>query len=307
MQDKTKGILGALGNAFTIGLAFLFVKLALGIGNPLDVLAHRFTIAFLVIVIIALFKKEPLILSKKDFLNILPLGILFPVFFFTFQVFGLNLTTTAEAGLIQATIPIFTLILASIFLKEKATLDQKIFTIISVLGVMLIVLAPGIDPSQGFKGQFLGIFLVTMSCLSSAVYNIVTRKKTQSVSLFKISYMMSLMGFICFNLFSLVQHLMYPTMGSYFAPLANPSYLISIVYTGLVAFLFSAYCSNYALSKLPAGEASVIGNVSIVITILAGVIILNEPFNLIHIIATILILVGVAGANRTKKTPTISS
>lgn len=301
MKDTTKGIFAALGNAIVIGFVFLFIKLALGVSNPIDLLSHRFLIAFIVIVIAALILKEPLLIKKKDFIAILPLGIFFPVLFFTLQVFGLEFIPTAEAGIIQATIPIFTVFLASLILKEKATLAQKVFTFISVAGVMLTFLNQGISTSGEVSGHLLGVILVTLSCLASAFYNIVARKITQEYSMFKLMYVMTIMGFIAFTLMSIGQHIFNPNLTNYWTPFLDPGYVVSIVYMGIVAFLLSAYFSNYALSKMPAGKMSVIGNISIVITILSGVIILKETLGVLQIVGTALIILGVVGANRSNK------
>ena len=49
---------------------------------------------------------------------------------------------------------------------------------------------------------------------------------------------------------------------------------------------------------MPAGKMSVIGNVSIIITIISGAIILKETITMLQILGTLLILIGVIGANK---------
>lgn len=105
--------------------------------SPLDILAHRFTMAFLIAIIYKLYRRTSVKMSAKDTLKILPLVLLYPISFFTFQVFGLVYTSSSEAGIIQATIPIFTLLSASLFLKEYAGKSQKFFLYVSVMGSSL--------------------------------------------------------------------------------------------------------------------------------------------------------------------------
>lgn len=50
MKEKTKAYLAALSFSAIIGFSFLFTKIALGYASPLTNLAHRYTIAALVIV-----------------------------------------------------------------------------------------------------------------------------------------------------------------------------------------------------------------------------------------------------------------
>lgn len=89
MSEKRKAYIAAISYAFIIGLSFMFVKVTLTVASPIDTLAHRFTFAFIGIVILMVFTKNELTIKKYDVLKILPLAILYPIVFFTFQVLGL--------------------------------------------------------------------------------------------------------------------------------------------------------------------------------------------------------------------------
>ena len=52
MNEKTKAYLAALSFSAIIGFSFLFTKIALGYASPLTNLAHRYTIAALVMVVL---------------------------------------------------------------------------------------------------------------------------------------------------------------------------------------------------------------------------------------------------------------
>ncbi|MEH6979953.1 DMT family transporter, partial [Bacillus pseudomycoides] len=136
MKNTTKAYTAALVYAFIIGFSFMFVKLALTVTTPLDILAHRFTVAFLIATIPIIFGFVKLNISFKNILSLLPLAIFYPALFFAFQAFGLVYTSSSEAGIIQAVIPIFTMIFASYFLKEFTNAWQKISVLISVIGVI---------------------------------------------------------------------------------------------------------------------------------------------------------------------------
>ena len=87
--------------AIIIGMSFLFVKITLEYTSPLDALAHRFTIAFLAVVVALMYKKKSIKLSKKNVLSISLLAIFYPVLFFGFQVFGLVYASSSEAGIFR--------------------------------------------------------------------------------------------------------------------------------------------------------------------------------------------------------------
>ena len=144
MNENTKAYLAALSFSAIIGFSFLFTKIALGYASPLTNLAHRYTIAALVMVVLHQTKHIKVSLSRKDILSILPMSLFYPLLFFIFQSFALKDISSSEAGILQALVPaFFTLLLASAFLKEKTSLLQKFFLFLSVAGVVFIFLSKG--------------------------------------------------------------------------------------------------------------------------------------------------------------------
>ncbi|PFD41914.1 EamA family transporter [Bacillus cereus] len=294
MKNTTKAYISALLYSFIIGFSFMFVKLALTITNPLDTLAHRFTVAFIAASIPVIFGFVKLNISFKNILALLPLAIFYPALFFAFQAFGLVYTSSSEAGIIQAAIPIFTMILASYFLKEYTNIWQKTSVLISVIGVIYIFIMNGI---VAHKTSFIGVILILLSALSSACYNVLARKMTKKFKLMDLTYTMTALGFISFNSIAIVDHLNKGTITIYFKPFTNGTFLISILYLGLLSSLLTALLLNYSLSYIEAAKISVFSNLSTLITIIAGVVFLHEQIAYYHIIGTIMIILGVIGTN----------
>lgn len=294
MSEKRKAYKAAISYAFIIGLSFMFVKVTLTVASPIDTLAHRFTFAFIGIVILMVFTKNKLTIKKYDLLKILPLAILYPIVFFTFQVLGLARISSSEAGIIQATIPIFTLALAGLLLKEKATRGQLVFISLSVLGVIYMLIMNGANATTG---NVIGSGFILLSALAASLYNVFARRLTKQYSLLTLTYVMTLCGFVIFNGMALGNHLVNGTINEFFQPLTHVDFVIAILYLGLLSSLGTSYLSNYALSKLEASQMSVFSNFATLITILAGVLVLQEVFHLYHFIGGILIIIGVIGTN----------
>jgi drug/metabolite transporter (DMT)-like permease len=294
MSEKRKAYIAAISYAFIIGLSFMFVKVTLTVASPIDTLAHRFTFAFIGIVILMVFTKNKLTIKKYDLLKILPLAILYPIVFFTFQVLGLARISSSEAGIIQATIPIFTLALAGLLLKEKATRGQLAFISLSVLGVIYMLIMNGANATTG---NVIGSGFILLSALAASLYNVFARRLTKQYSLLTLTYVMTLCGFVIFNGMALGNHLVNGTINEFFQPLTHVDFVIAILYLGLLSSLGTSYLSNYALSKLEASQMSVFSNFATLITILAGVLVLQEVFHLYHFIGGILIIIGVIGTN----------
>lgn len=296
MKSASNGLayLAALLYSFIIGFSFIFVKLALVSADPIDTLAYRFTASFIAVTIPVLLGWLKLNFNKKDILNILPLALFYPAMFFGFQVFGLYYTASSEAGIVQATVPIFTIIFASYFLKEETTLWQKLFIALSVSGVIFIFIMKG---ASFDISNIKGTTLILLSSLSFAGYSVLARKLTQKFKPMELSYIMLLIGFIFFNLISLIKHGFTGSMASFLQPISSPIFIIAILYLGVLSSLGTSYLSNYALSKMPASKMSVFTNLSTLIAILAGVIFLEEQLFYYHIIGALLIIAGVIGTN----------
>lgn len=235
----------ALLYAFIIGFSFFFVKLALTAASPVDILAHRFTIAFLAALFPLLLGWVKIGISMKDALKVLPLALFYPVMFFAFQVFGLVYTSSSEAGIIQAAIPIFTMIFAAYFLNERFTKRQFFFTVLSAAGVACIFMMKSAGTGSS---DLRGAALILLSALSSAGYSVLARKMTRTFSSLELTYVTTGAGFL-FSTASRDQSYGRRYAERIFAPFINPVFVLSVLYLGVMSSFATSFLSNYALSK----------------------------------------------------------
>ena len=296
MNEKIKSYLAAISFSAIIGFSFLFTKIALGYASPLTNLAHRYTIAALVLVVLYQTKLIKVSLSRKD---ILPMSLFYPLLFFIFQSFALQYISSSEAGILQALVPIFTLLLASVFLKEKTSLLQKFFLLLSVAGVVFIFLSKGAN--FGTETASLGFLLMLGSVLANAINNILSKSKGGRYRAMDMTAIVIFVGFITFNMLSLTSHYLNGNIFSYVAPLGQLPYLLSILYLGILASIVTGSLSIYAIVRLGASTVSVFGNLGTVLTILAGALILHEPIFSYHVIGATLIIAGILGMNLMRK------
>ncbi|MBU5483266.1 DMT family transporter [Clostridium sp. MSJ-11] len=293
-SHKKKAYVAAILYALITGFSFLFSKLTLNLANPLDTLAHRFTVSFIFAFIPVLLGWIKLDITKKDILRILPLSLFYPIMSFGFQIFGLVYISSSEAGIIQATIPIFTMIFSTIFLKERPSILQKISILLSVAGVVYIFFMKAINLKSNI---FIGIVLILLSSLSSAGNNVLARKMSGQYKPICLTYTVTAIGFVFFNIMSIINHSLKGTLNLYFKPFTNPLFVVSIVYLGILSSLITSFLVNYALSKMEASKMSVFNNLSTLITMIAGIIFLGEKLQYFHIIGAVMIILGVIGTN----------
>lgn len=301
MKDTTKGYYAITLQSSIIGLSYMFVKIALQSTHPIDLLAHRFTIAAMAILIFRICKTNTISIKWRDVLNILPLSIMYPFLFFLFQTLGLDIVSSTAAGIIYAITPILTLIIANIILGESISPKQKALMSLSICGVIFINMMSGQDTGNSMYIGFLYIFL---SAVSAALCTVFTRKLSKHYSTFILTYIMTLLGCISFNILSIIRHLLEGTISAYFDPFTNLSFVFPILYLGIASSLLTSLLSTYSLGKLEASTVGQFNNLSTVISILAGVLYLKEllyGYQYIGITAILIGTIGFSYLNKQKK------
>jgi drug/metabolite transporter (DMT)-like permease len=284
----------AILNASIVGLSFLFTKTAIQLSSPVDTLAYRFTISFFVLLFLVAFKVVKVNLNKSSLKKLIGIAVFYPILFFSFQAFGLHYSQSSEAGILFASTPILTTILASFFLKERTTIVQKIFIFLSVFGVIFIFIMKG----QTIElSNILGISLLLFSCISIASYTVMARSLSKTLKPIDITFFMLGLGFLFFNTFAISAHVKLGTISDFFSPMKNITFILSILFLGVLASLVTSFLSNYILSKLKASQMSVFSNLSTVVAIAAGAVILNEQIYWYDIVGSCFIIFGVIGTN----------
>jgi len=282
--------------ASIFGFSFLFSKIALSYVTPIGLIAYRFLIAFVTFEILRQFKVIKISIKKEQMKYLVAVAFFQPILYFIFETFGLNLVSSGEAGMMIALIPIFVAILSSLIIKEKPKPIQVLFILLSVTGVIIIQLSKlGNDSTS----EFLGFVLLLLAVISAAMFNIASRTASQkSLKPMEVTYFMMLFGAFAFNIIYVVQLIIEQRLSDYYTNLMNIDILFPIVYLGIVASIGGFFLVNLVLSKVPAHVSSIYANLSTIVAIIAGIILLNEQISLYHIFGSILIIIGVYGTVR---------
>ncbi len=282
--------------ASIFGFSFLFSKIALSYVTPIGLIAYRFLIAFVTFEILRQFKVIKISIKKDQMKYLVAVAFFQPILYFLFETFGLNLVSSGEAGMMIALIPIFVAILSSLIIKEKPKPIQVLFILLSVTGVIIIQLSKlGNDSTS----EFLGFVLLLLAVISAAMFNIASRTASQkALRPMEVTYFMMLFGAFTFNIIYVVQLIIEQRLSDYYTNLMNIDILFPIVYLGIVASIGGFFLVNLVLSKVPAHVSSIYANLSTIVAIIAGIILLDEQITLYHIFGSMLIIIGVYGTVR---------
>lgn len=290
--------LAGIGFSIVFGFSFMFTKKLYPYISPMAVIAYRFLIAFAVFELLRRFKIVHIDLKKRKLIPILIVALLQPGLYFIFEVYGVDLTSSAEAGLMIALIPIFVTIFGAFILKEKPLRIQILFILMSFIGVLVIQI---FKPSSSEESSILGFALLLMAVISAALFNIASRSASKSFKPQETTYFMMMFGAVSFNIIYVIQLTIDKDIKHYFTYLGNIKVILPLLYLGVVASILGFFLVNYALSKLQAHVSSIYANISTIVAVIAGYLFLDEAIGIFHIVGGALIITGVYGTARFNK------
>lgn len=286
-----------LAVAVIFGLSFMFTKQALETLPTALLLSCRFSLAAILLTLLWLTGVIKMNFKSKPFKKLMLLSLFQPIAYFIFETTGVKLTSSSEAGIMIALIPIVVTIFAAVFLKERPGKAQLFFIISSVLGVIFIVLMSG-DKSS--PGHFAGILSLFGAVLAAGVYNILSRKLSVSFTPVEITFAMMWTGAVVFSIVSAITGIINGNLEKYITYLSSANTMIPILYLGILSSVCAFFMMNYMLSKIPASNSSVFSNLTTVVSIIAGVFVRHETFHWYQLVGSIIIILGVWGTSRYK-------
>lgn len=190
------GLICAVFSIIIWGITFVSTKSLLSDFTPLEILFYRFLIAYL-----ALWCIRPKIvkIARKDNLYFALAGLTGVVLYQFFENVAISYTAASNVSVIVAICPLFTAIVAQIFLKEKHITPFFIAGfVISIIGVALVSLNGKGNLSISPKGDFLallssicwGFYSLFVSIINSRKYDPIC--STRRVFFFAVIFMIPL-------------------------------------------------------------------------------------------------------------------
>ena len=175
-------------------LAFPFIKIGLEELSPINLTIMRLLVVCIVfLILLPTMPNKFSKLHKKDIFPIFLLGFLGIIIYHLGLNYGEQYISASAASLIIATIPIFIVVLATIFLKEKITLKIVLGIILSLAGVVIISIVGKPDAFLEIK-YISGAFAVLIGALVGAGYTIAGKKMLSRYSALSLTVYAFLLG-----------------------------------------------------------------------------------------------------------------
>ena len=271
------------------GSSFIATKVALKELSPETIISLRLIIAAVFLFITAILLKKDFSINLKSHSFIFILALI-AVFHLMIQVTGLKYTTASNTGWIIGTAPIFMVILAAIFFREKIGMLKIGGIIIAMFGLLLLIGKGNITNVDLIKNK--GDLLVFASAFTWGVYSMVNKKISLSYSpMMTILYLFIMMAVIIipFNLNT-----------------ASVNSVVHLSLNGWISILFlGLFCSGvayviwaYSLRDLESAKVGAFLYFEPLVTVFAAWVLLNESITVLMIISGMIITLGVVLVNK---------
>ncbi|WP_026778040.1 EamA family transporter [Polaribacter sp. Hel_I_88] len=267
------------------GSTYLFNKVAVTELSPFFLASIRFSVAGILMIFLAFILKQPLKISKKQFLNSMIASFFFLIYGNGVFVWALRYVDSGFGALIASTQPLFVLFLLRLIDRKPFQRKSIIGVILGMFGMYLLVSQKALITSEG---TLLGIFMM-LTCVLSWSYGSVFVSKADLPKSFMVTtgYQMLVAGFVL-----LLASLSFNEV--WLSPLnwsANVqiSMVLLIVFGGITAF--TAF--NYLLKNVSPEKVSTSAYVNPVIALFMGWYFLEETLTTQSIIASCVLLTGV--------------
>ena len=271
------------------GLSFVATKIALETFPTFTLIFIRFSAAGLFFFFLMLSRGLPKF-SRRDHARIFLTALFEPGLYFIFETIGLQYTSAPKTALIIATIPVAVLMFAFLFLGERTSVTSILGIGLSLLGIGILVVG---DPqfSWQIEGSLLGDLLIMGAVVTAALYMVSARNLGKEHNALDITGYQMMYGALLY-----VPLFLWELPSVQWSAMSGRS-IGALAYLTLFATCAGFLFCNFALTKLPAGKASVFVNGIPVVTAIGAWFILGESLTMLQICGGIIVLTAVCLTN----------
>ena len=271
------------------GSTFVFTRYVVDSIDPYTLSFLRYGLTGLILFLLSISVYMNKKFAKADLIPMCFLGLAMITLFPNFMALGLEHTTAARAGLLYATMPLCTIIIAYFFDIEKITLNKSLAVLLAILGVSFCM-SERVD--NNFQDTLKGDFLMMIGVLSASCFTVFSGKYLKKYGNIPVMIFVILIGTILNLIISVI-------FGNSIISLLEinkfeAAALLMLIIPGGVVMM---YCWGKALQLISPTQAAISLGFNPLTAILLGSIILNEEITFKLGIGFISILIAIILAN----------
>ena len=277
------GILALIATNVIWGAAFPIYKWALQDVPPFTFLFFRF---FLAAWLILPFTGPTLRIKQQDWGTLTALSLSGTTLAVAFWFLGLKMSASINAPIIAATGPIFILLFAVLFLKEKLKLKTVIGTAISMGGVLFIVIRPLFE--HGGSGSLEGNIFFLLATLAGVAHVILLKRLSPKYNILAITFWSFIIGSLAAVPLTVYES---TTIGL----------LPNLHFQGIVGLIFGTIFSSalayslyiFGIKQVSVNETGVFSYIEPIIASLVALPLLGEQINTAYVFGAFMVFLGI--------------
>ena len=267
------------------GLNFPISKGALQVFGPHAFNAVRFSIAALVLGLLALRGREPLFARDTPWLAVFGLSMLGQLVYQVCFIEGLNRTTSGLASLCISTSPLWTALCAHLLGQEQVRGRRWLGLAVAFCGASFLALAKGGLREDG--ATVAGNVLSLVGAMLWGSYSVAAKPLLRRIAPLRLAFLAAL--------FSLPGHALLGTLEGWpdFGALSAKNWG-ALFWAGGLSVGVAYFLWNFGVERVGASRTAIWANLVPALAVLASWPLLGEPVRLVHVAGGALVLGGLA-------------
>jgi drug/metabolite transporter (DMT)-like permease len=262
------------------------IKVGLREFDPLAFNAIRFVLASMTLFVFLRLSGPIPFPERRHWGRVVLMGLLANVVFQLLFIYGVDRTLAGNAGLVIATTPVWTLILASVSGQEHHGLPVW-GGVLATLGGMVLVVVGGERGLGVGEGRLIGDLLLVLSAIAWAAYTVGTQDLTRRYGALAVTSWTLWVGTIV--LFALGGASLWSTdLGT----ISRVGWF-GVVYSGVLAIAVAYLIWNHGLERIGGPRTAAFSNLVPVVALIAAAVWLGEDPGPTQIVGAIIIIGGV--------------
>lgn len=283
--------LGMIALVIMFGSAFMFTKLSVQEYPPAIVAAGRIIIAAMTLIVVSVFRRDSFKFVKSHWVLLIALGFFGCCLPFYLISWGQQTVDSSIAGILMAIMPLTTIVMAHFFVVgERLTSNRVVGFVLGFIGILVLFGPTALANLDSDADRLIAMLAILAGAISYAV-NTIIAKRLPNESFVALSTVVMIFASIIMlpALFLTNQNWSVSFQSVEFLSLI----LLGIFPTALATIIYFAVIARVGPSFL-----SQINYLIPVWAVMIGITFLNERVGINAIIALIIILLGIAIAQR---------
>ena len=276
------------------GSAFMLTKISVQAYPPSVVAAGRIMIAAIVLIIFSIFRRDSFSFLKNHWLILIALAFFGSCLPFYLISWGQQTVDSGIAGILMAIMPLTTIVLAHFFVVgEKLTTNRVIGFLLGFTGIVVLFGPSALANFDSDTDRLVAMLAILLGAVSYAVNTIIAKRLPNESFVALSAAVLTIASILMLPAIFVTDQIWEFSINTIeFAFLV----LLGIFPTALATVIYFAVIARVGPSFL-----SQINYLIPVWAVIIGVLLLNEKIGLNAIVALIIILAGIAIAQRKKQ------